>query len=35
MVKLDTQARQALSQGREDLARMALEHRSIAQTELR
>jgi phage shock protein A len=33
-VKLDTQARQALSQGREDLARMALERKTLAQTEL-
>ena len=34
MVKLDTQARQALSQGREDLARAALERKTVAQTEL-
>ena len=34
VVKLDTQARQALSQGREDLARMALERKTLAQTEL-
>jgi phage shock protein A len=34
IVKLDTQARQALSQGREDLARMALERKTLAQTEL-
>jgi phage shock protein A len=34
VVKLDTQARQALSQGREDLARMALERRALAQSEL-
>src|ERR671933_1653619 len=34
VVKLDTQARQALSQGREDLARMALERKNVAQTEL-
>src|SRR5918996_5350024 len=34
IVKLDTQARQALSQGREDLARTALERKSLAQTEL-
>jgi phage shock protein A len=33
-VKLDTQARQALSQGREDLARTALERKTLAQTEL-
>jgi phage shock protein A len=33
-VKLDTQARQALSQGREDLARTALERKQFAQTEL-
>ena len=32
IVKLDTQARQALSQGREDLARMALERKTLAQT---
>src|ERR671915_2323747 len=30
VVKLDTQARQALSQGREDLARTALERKSFA-----
>jgi len=34
VVKLDTQARQALSQGREDLARAALERKTVAQTEL-
>ena len=34
VVKLDTQARQALSQGREDLARLALERKTLAQTEL-
>ena len=34
IVKLDTQARQALSQGREDLARTALERKTLAQTEL-
>ena len=34
VVKLDTQARQALSQGREDLARAALERKTLAQTEL-
>jgi len=34
IVKLDTQARQALSQGREDLARVALERKTLAQTEL-
>src|SRR3954453_139574 len=34
VVKLDTQARQALSQGKEDLARMALERKNVAQTEL-
>src|SRR5687768_11971346 len=34
VVKLDTQARQALSQGQEDLARMALERKTLAQTEL-
>jgi phage shock protein A len=33
-VKLDTQARQALSQGREDLARTALERKTAVQTEL-
>jgi phage shock protein A len=33
-VKLDTQARTALAQGREDLARMALERKNVAQTEL-
>ena len=31
-VKLDTQARQALAQGREDLARTALERKTLAQT---
>ena len=34
VVKLDTQARQALSQNREDLARVALERKTMAQTEL-
>jgi phage shock protein A len=34
IVKLDTQARQALSQNREDLARMALERKNVAQTEM-
>jgi phage shock protein A len=34
IVKLDTQARQALSQGREDLARAALERKTVIQTEL-
>jgi phage shock protein A len=34
VVKLDTQARQALSQNREDLARVALERKALAQTEL-
>jgi phage shock protein A len=34
VVKLDTQARTALAQGREDLARMALERKNVAQTEL-
>ena len=34
MVKLDTQARQALSAGNEDLARVALERKNVAQTEL-
>ena len=34
VVKLDTQARQAISQGREDLARAALERKTVAQTEL-
>jgi phage shock protein A len=34
VVKLDTQARQALSQGREDLARVALERKAAVQTEL-
>src|SRR3954453_12952947 len=34
VVKLDTQARQALSAGREDLARAALERKQLAQTEL-
>src|SRR6187431_1943717 len=33
IVKLDTQARQALSQNREDLARAALERKTLAQTE--
>ncbi len=34
VVKLDTQARQALSAGNEELARMALERKNVAQTEL-
>jgi phage shock protein A len=34
IVKLDTQARQALAQGREDLARTALERKTLAQNEL-
>ena len=34
VVKLDTQARQALSAGREDLARTALERKTLAQSEL-
>src|ERR671927_1466610 len=34
VVKLDTQARQALGAGKEDLARMALERKNVAQTEL-
>src|ERR1700694_1266480 len=34
VVKLDTQARQALAAGKEDLARMALERKNVAQTEL-
>jgi phage shock protein A len=34
LVKLDTQARTALSQGNEDLARAALERKNVAQTEL-
>ncbi len=34
VVKLDTQARQAVAAGKEDLARMALERKSVAQTEL-
>ena len=34
LVKLDTHARQALAQGREDLARAALERKTLAQTEL-
>jgi phage shock protein A len=34
VVKLDTQARQALAAGKEDLARTALERKSVAQTEL-
>src|SRR3982751_1136721 len=34
VVKLDTQARQALSQNREDLARTALERKTFAQGEL-
>ncbi len=34
LVKLDTQARQAVSSGREDLARTALERKNVIQTEL-
>jgi phage shock protein A len=34
VVKLDTQARQAVSAGNEDLARIALERKNVAQTEL-
>ena len=34
VVKLYTQARQAIAQGREDLARAALERKTVAQTEL-
>jgi phage shock protein A len=34
VVKLDTQARQALAAGNEDLARTALERKDVAQTEL-
>src|SRR5208282_2732508 len=34
VVKLDTQARQALSAGNEDLSRTALERKNVAQTEL-
>jgi len=34
LVKLDTQARQALAAGNEDLARVALERKNVAQTEL-
>jgi phage shock protein A len=34
VVKLDTQARQALSAGNEELARTALERKTLAQTEL-
>jgi phage shock protein A len=34
VVKLDTQARQALAQGNEELARIALERKNVAQTEL-
>jgi phage shock protein A len=34
VVKLDTQARQALASGNEDLARVALERKNVAQTEL-
>src|SRR5687767_9066094 len=34
VVKLDTQARQALSAGNEELARAALERKQLAQTEL-
>src|SRR5277367_6899993 len=34
VVKLDTQARQALAGGNEELARTALERKNVAQTEL-
>jgi phage shock protein A len=34
VVKLDTQARQAVAAGNEELARMALERKNVAQTEL-
>src|SRR2546423_1825244 len=34
VVKLDTQARQAMAAGQEDLARTALERKNVAQTEL-
>src|SRR4029077_4837889 len=34
VVKLDTQARQALAAGQEDLARTALERKQVIQTEL-
>src|SRR5215210_4508621 len=34
VVKLDTQARQALAAGKEDLARTALERKQLAQAEL-
>ncbi|MDX6600351.1 MAG: phage shock protein [Gaiellales bacterium] len=34
VVKLDTQARQALAAGREDLARTALERKTLAQSEM-
>src|ERR1700742_4572375 len=34
VVKLDTQARQAVAAGQEDLARTALERKNVAQTEL-
>jgi phage shock protein A len=34
LVKLETQARQALAAGREDLARVALERKAAAQTQL-
>src|SRR6201998_1519365 len=34
LVKLDTQAHQALSAGQEDLAKAALERKNVAQTEL-
>ena len=34
VVKLDTQARQAVAAGQEDLARAALERKNVAQTEL-
>src|SRR3954466_8385598 len=34
VVKPDTQARQALSQGNEELARVALERKNVAETEL-
>src|SRR3712207_7568381 len=33
VVKLDTQARQALSQGNEELARVALERKNVARSE--
>src|ERR1700745_3549265 len=34
VLKLDTQARQALAAGNEELARVALERKNVAQTEL-